>query len=225
MIIFTHLGLGDNILCNGLIRHFAQNNTVTTFAKTHNINNVKHMYRDNTNIIVIAVSDDEDAIQQIQKSTESVLLTGYISPSWNAYSNMSFDEIFYKQAGLNISDKFTKAKYDRDYDAEEILFNKIITQHDYIFVHDDDNHRINTKYTDNKQVIRPVKGLDNNLFEYLTVIERAKEVHCMNSSVMNMIDMVNAKCNSLFLHQYIRYSSSDLNFITPKLQLPWKFIK
>ena len=54
--VYHHLGLGDSILCNGLVRHFAEKlGKVSIFSKRHNYDSLKFMYRDEPNITVIPV--------------------------------------------------------------------------------------------------------------------------------------------------------------------------
>ena len=45
--IYHHLGLGDHIICNGIVRHFKEiHKTVTVFCRPNYFTNVEYMYRD-----------------------------------------------------------------------------------------------------------------------------------------------------------------------------------
>jgi len=57
------------------------------------------------------------------------------------------------------------------------------------------------------------------IFDYLYTIEKAKEVHVMNSSFMNLIDCIQLRQKGLFYHEYSR---PDTNTV---LKLPWRILK
>jgi hypothetical protein len=60
-IIYQHLGLGDIILCNGLIRHLIsiKNNSKKKFliCKNSNLKSAKFMYRDIKNLKIIGINE------------------------------------------------------------------------------------------------------------------------------------------------------------------------
>ena len=85
-----------------------------------------------------------------------------------------------------------------------------LLENDYVFVHDDPkrNYIIKEEYLKNKKIIRPILGLTDNIFDYLTIIEKAEEIHCMDSSFRMMIDSYPMD-KKLYFHTYCR-SDSDL---------------
>lgn len=60
-MFFGHLGLGDHLICNGLICHLAQHDQITVLAKHHNVAYCKHMWSDLPNVTVDGVADDKEA--------------------------------------------------------------------------------------------------------------------------------------------------------------------
>ena len=44
--ILHHLGLGDAIMLNGMVRHFAEDEEVCIFVQKHHLESVQFMYRD-----------------------------------------------------------------------------------------------------------------------------------------------------------------------------------
>ena len=63
-IIYQHLGLGDIILCNGLVRHLIskENNSKKIFliCKNSNLKSAKFMYRDIKNLKILAINEKKD---------------------------------------------------------------------------------------------------------------------------------------------------------------------
>ena len=65
--IYHHLGLGDHIICNGLVRKIKESHEkVVVFCKTPNYENVSYMFKDDSNIIIKPFDTDELVSQYIQ---------------------------------------------------------------------------------------------------------------------------------------------------------------
>ena len=59
--VYHHLGLGDHIICNGMVRYFKEiYGKIKVFCKPHNYKNVEYMYRDDDNIEVLSIGEDSD---------------------------------------------------------------------------------------------------------------------------------------------------------------------
>ena len=66
LYIYHHLGVGDSLFCNGLVRHFAETyDKVYVFCFPHNLEKVSYMYRDNPNIRMVPM--EEPAIRSFMK--------------------------------------------------------------------------------------------------------------------------------------------------------------
>ena len=55
--ILHHLGLGDQIMLNGMVRHFAETDNVVIFAKRCHEESVRFMYRDIQDRVEIILLD------------------------------------------------------------------------------------------------------------------------------------------------------------------------
>ena len=72
---------------------------------------------------------------------------------------------------------------------------------DYILVHQQSS--IGKFFIDIKSklpVIEIRPGLTNNMLDYVKIIQNASEIHCIDSSVMNLIDGMKLKTDDLFFH-------------------------
>ena len=60
-LIYQHLGLGDMILCNGLIRYLISLETksekIFLICKNSNLKSVRFMYRDIKNLMIIGINE------------------------------------------------------------------------------------------------------------------------------------------------------------------------
>ena len=154
--IHHHLGLGDHIICNGIVRNLRElHGEVFVFTKHHNFKNVEHMYRDDDKIIVYSTGEDADVDKYIDINKipqENVIKIGF-KRLWEIGAP-SFDVGFYTLAGLPFEDRFRKFKYERDLQREEEVYNELNPSGEpYIFIHDDpkrgyvmDRSRISTNY-------------------------------------------------------------------------------
>ena len=61
IFIFHHMGLGDFISCNAIIRKFCkQKKEIFLFCKINLLKNIKFMYRDLKNLTIIKIKDEND---------------------------------------------------------------------------------------------------------------------------------------------------------------------
>lgn len=214
--IYHHLGLGDHITCHGIVRHYCENeDKVFLFVKPNNYNNVSRMFKDITNIEFI-LGDDYFVQKYIQDNNISeVLKIGFIL---NDHENFEYQ--FYNMAQVPIEYKHSKFYIERDYDKEIELFNSLgLKKNDYIFVHDG-GWELRTQYFDEN--MRIVKPEGYGLFDWMYVIENAKEIHCIDSSFICLIDCMNLENKPLYNHRYVRNYPEYIKLYTHK---KWKIIQ
>ena len=85
LLIYHHLGLGDHIICNGLIREYAKRfDTVKLFCKPQNVQTVLHMY-DDLNLELL-IGDDDFARRYIWEDSTSNFAS-------NAVVYVGFDQL------------------------------------------------------------------------------------------------------------------------------------
>lgn len=221
----THMGLGDIILCNGLIRNICKKfDKVATFTKPEYETSVKFMYRDLKNLEII--SKEEDLVDSFLNEIplEEKIIVGFGNLGVYTTQNISFDEGFYRVVGLKFDRRWSDFYVERDLKTEKEFFKNLgLKKNEYIFVHDDASRgcKIKENYLPSDvKIFRPDKSRDN-IFDYCTVISNAKEVHVMDSSFKHLIDSIDLNKN-LFYHIYVRGNGRD-NKTQSKLN--WKNIE
>jgi len=223
--IYHHLGLGDHIACNGIVRHYADlYDKVFVFSKSSNIKNILTMYHDDPKIKVIAMDDGEVKTFMAINQNNNYLIVGHekLTHIMNTQRNQKlFDEIMYELAEVPIEYKWEKFKYQRNLVREKEVYYDILGLTDdseFIFIHESNYDPVNKQIPKNIQIIRP-DNKDVGIFDYLYTISKAKEVHVMNSSFMNLIDCIQLRNDNLYYHEYAR---PNINAV---LRLPWNVIK
>lgn len=214
MYIFHHQGMGDQFLCNGLVRHFAESNRIVTFARPLFKKNVEFMYRDNPNIEVKCMEVD-DAKRFMQFLDKKHLIAGFTNEyirKVDIEKSVKFDAMFYQMAGIPLEYKWSKFYFERDLEKEKEVFYNIVGLKDgeeFMFVCDDPsrNRIFKSKYLDKGiRIIRPNDFRDVGIMEFIYTIEKAKEVHVHSSGFSCMLDSMDFTHPNLFYHHYIGYN-------------------
>jgi hypothetical protein len=202
--VYHHLGLGDHIICNGLVRHYKEGNEkVFVFVKPHNFKNVDYMYRDDKNIIPLPIGEDSD-VQKYIKDNNLENIT--VISGFRSFSECKFDESFYKSVNLPFEYRFKKFFFERDIKKEIEIYNELNPNNEpYIFVHGVNQEKIRK---DLKIIENPT---NHSIFDLLTLIEKSTEVHLMESSIKNLVNSYPINGPKFFYHRYIRGYSEEFN--------------
>lgn len=213
--IHHHLGLGDHIICNGLVRYVIDRGNfdkISLVVTQRNLQNVERMFRDRKEIEFYTVEKDSDFVPQ---KNVPVLRLGF-----EKCRNMEFDKSFYECAMVPFSSRWTSWHVDRDLEKEQEIISYLNINEDYIFVHDKSstgNYDLNIK-SDFRQV-KPTKiPCEKSIFDWIGVIENAKEIHAINSSFVHLIDSVKTK-GKLYYHDI------KPNTVKFSLKKNWEFVK
>lgn len=230
ILLDFHNKLGDNIICNGLVREYCKRyDRVGIFCIPQYVESVTFMFRDLRNIQIEVVKNHRckqyfrwcnpfrfgehhyDAIKTIQNDSE----TGIIP-----------ERQLYALAGVPHEKKWGSFFVDRELKRELEFFTRIAPKEPYIFVHDDsiygsalDVSRITSK----AKIIRPDKTFTKNIFDYCTLLERAEEIHVVDSVFVFLVDTLPYENlhQKLFVHRYARKNSP---WNLPVLKKPWTII-
>lgn len=212
--LWTHLGLGDHIICNAIYRHYAKlYDLIHIFVKKRNSANVKFMLRDVKNIDFIEGHGDQDEFVKQYLDIHRFIPLLKIGHEYLNNTKLNFDEAFYEQVGIPFEKRYEDFFVQRDLEKENELC-KILNPNNepYIFLHQDTsrNFFIKKEYIKNKNLNIIESNYKFNdikeylLFHYIKLIEDAEEVHVMESSFKNLINFCIDYKENVFLHKYAR---------------------
>jgi hypothetical protein len=231
LLLLGHLGLGDIIIMNGLIRYkalFHEEVRLVVFAKY--LDSVRFMFRDLVNITYEPVLCEADispnyAMVIPQRLSDLVERDGYEylplgvhgrDAGWQSRA-YDFAEAFYVQAGVPYDVRWSYGFILRDRAREEELYERIVRAlgtSTYRIIHDDPERSllINRDLCGSGAPLFHVATKEiggaatwsSNIFDYALLIERAEEYHGMDSSFMLMLDLIRSKCSSINLHTYVK---------------------
>jgi hypothetical protein len=213
LYIYHHLGLGDHIICNGLVREVSRRyDRVYLFVKEHNWESVSFMYRDVSNLECLCEKDDRAVEVFIKRNKiDNVLKIGF----QRLDRRISFDQSFYNQAGVDFAKRWTSFYVMRDQARERNLFNYFnLVEKEYIFLHEDRDRKfvLKREHIQNQElrVVQPVKGVTDNIFDYCYILQNAREIHCIDSSFRLLADSLELNSRLLFHHTYVKVPNKGL---------------
>jgi len=242
LYVHHHLGLGDHFHCNGLIRYLSKKKfkreKIIVFAKRNYKAMIEFMYRDNKNISVRAIDNDpnieEEQINIItKKNNYKIIKVGfdYFVKQSKSKKKMTIDMIFYKQLKIPFKYRFKYSYWKRDKKRENNLYKKLVKNKNYAFVHDDPSRNFlikNDFINPSLQIIRNSSKV--NIFDYGKILEKAKEIHVMESSIRCMLETLNTGKSKHFLYDFVGGPWKSMPFKVKSKQWRgtiknWKLIK
>jgi hypothetical protein len=207
--IYHHLGLGDHIICNGIVRYYSElYDKVSVFCKPHNYESVKYMYRDDKNIDILPIGEDSDVNNYIMlnKIENDVIKVGF--ENLKKVVTQSFDIGFYESSKIPFLVRFNYFYVNRELDIEQKIINDLNpTGEKYIFTHNVDKSKIRT---DLKIIDNPI---NYSIFNLISLIENAEEVHLMESSIKCLVNSYKMDKPKFFYHQYVRKYPQSYNTV------------
>jgi hypothetical protein len=134
------------------------------------------------------------------------------------FNSLKFDEYKYAVSGVPFGEKWNLS-IKRNHDRETALYRELVTSEDYVVVHTTGS---NCKAA--FELPARCKGLTRievtertpNIFDWLMVLERARELFLIDSCFSNAVEQLNFANEKSFILR------SNINF-TPVLRNKWKF--
>lgn len=216
-IFLGHLGMGDHLVKNGLVRALAKDRSITVLCKQHNAASCTFMWRDNPNITVLSVTGTAAAVKMAHNLKSKGVEAIYNGlHKFDNFDMRHWDQEFYRHAGVPFEQSWYGFKVDRDLKQERT----VLPVQDYAFIHDDPErgcHIDNTRIDPALVRFRPDK-LHPNIFTWCKAIEHATAIHCMESCFAILADRIPTTATRLCIHAYARKS------IAPTYKKAWEIL-
>lgn len=215
LVIHPHLGVGDQIVLCGLVRHIAsQQPKVVLVVKAGTEATVARMYSDLDNVVLYPVSGNQHDATHTRKAcaqygTEEALRIGHenYNPGLETTNGWDCGQIFYHLANVPYQHRWDGFWVQRDEEREEKLFRILNPEHKpFQFLHEDLDRGFLVDYTPLREYITIRNHPAFCLMDYILLLSKATEIHLMPSSFFCLIEslqkeLVTAK---LFCYQGIR---------------------
>ena len=227
MKLFTHNRIGDLLICYGFIKEFAKQYDEIILTIDNNICKFSNVQRLFSNIPNVSFNSQKLYDFEYDKIISSNWWFEQVK-SWYQYpapnipfpfgEDMIFDRFWYKLAGVPFNLKWDNFYFGRNEAMEKEVFYDIIGLKDneeFIFLHEDADNKdedrtIKRKYIDaNITLVNITDYADISILDTAYLIEKAKEVHVINSSFRTFIDLMNIKHDNLNYHKYARSNPAE----------------
>lgn len=205
IITYIHLGIGDHIICNGLINELTNRfRYIHLPVKKPHMQNIRYLYKNNPKVKVFQIehlSEIKDIKQYAKNNRLEVLKIGFKK------RKPPFNVSFYEQLNFDYSVSYEAFKLPHEQNKEKLLTEHLMNhfgiKNNFQLVHNESSFgktdlKINTE-------LRPIfvnKETDifNNIFFYKNIISLADEIHCLDSSFLHLVERVPTE-GKLFFHE------------------------
>ena len=197
--IHHHLGLGDHIVCSAIVRRVAHiagshGGYVILAVKEENIPSVTQLYRDVTHSVKFhQVTSDEDCYEAYKKFF--FLRIGFESMSLARLFNqgqkpLAWERVIYNQLSIDYKHRYADFHIERDYEREKMLEDKLDLPEEFALCCTSSSEGnfapdIRSQF---KKIFLEKKT--DSIFDWIGVIEKAKEIHCIDSAMFHLIKQV-----------------------------------
>jgi len=214
IFIHQHLGLGDHIVCNGLTREIMNQESDADYffmpVKFHNLSTVAKMYSDDKRITLLPVQGDWNEIYNLPqvKFCSKIYLVGHYK------TRKDWDISFYDSIGIPFEKRWTSFKIDRDYETEKTIENQLNPDGEpFILIHDTASWGTCPLETRKDLKIIRVTPITGSLTDWCGLIEKAEEVHCIDSSFIHLCTSMGREGT---FHDFNKDSSWGAHFVMPQ---------
>lgn len=208
-ILHHHLGLGDNIVCNGLVNYLSTRyDKIYIPAKQNLYKSIQYMYSENDKVDIFQIENEtrEEEIQNFSKQNNlNIMRLGF-----DRVQKRPFNLAFYKQIRIPYRYSFKYFSLPRDDDKELNLKEHLIAHYgvdpnNYSLVHNEfhwPGGTFDLKNVDKDNAIYVTRETDlyKNLFLYKKLIQDATEIHCINSSFIHLAERINTNAKLYYHH-------------------------
>ena len=223
IILYPHLGLGDMIICNGLVNKLSDFFLKINLIVDHKFHDqAEYLYKLNSKVEILSekplkVNDlDEFVLENAKNKGLKILRISQIK------SGKPFYHEFYKTVNMSYRNSYKRFNVPDDLDIQNELKSHLIKTYNadpsnYALVHRDSSNKSYDLNIQNTNIIyvEEITDLFKNIFFYKTLINDANEIHCINSSFLHLVDRVETNAN-LYYH--------DVRGGIIKLKKKWKIL-
>lgn len=222
VVIEPHLGLGDNLICLGLVRELSIKNPHKRFYYAclgRCYHSLAWMFSDLNNVFLFVVNSGREARQ----------LTGFLNGTYlpigvEGVDIRRFDSYFYEQHQIDFELRWANAKSSPGL-LSNVLYDQCNPLNEaYILICDEESGLV--KYDlkvfnlQNKKIIK-VGPLTNNIFDWTKLVFHADEIHTIDTAFVHFVEstLYQRKVPQLYYH-LARKSPTEFT-----RRLPWHVVQ
>jgi len=191
VLLEAHFGLGDNLICVGLIRTLAENNPDTRYhlaCLPQYFHSIAWMFQSSNNIFPTVVTSGREA-RQLAKFLNATYQTVGI----HNIDIKRFDESFYEEYKIPFEYRWSKSAVPPGPQSED-LFEKMNPKHEpYILVcrteSGNNTYPLRIENLSSLKVIE-IHPATSNIYDWTKLVENASEIHSIDTSFLHFVENV-----------------------------------
>ena len=224
-VIKQPAGIGDVFFCQKIARAMMQNGFQIIWPLRPDIawigNYIKDIYFPTTNDMFLGKDIFDRGAGYVIEENGAFISTATADMTHNDGKIMSSK---YSMLGIDYSDWQEYFKFDRDIDKENELYYNVLGLNDdseFVFI----NNLYNTDIRDSEllspdQFDLPVvelKIIDGfTLFDWCKVLERAKKIHTINTSINYIIEVIDTSYDEYVIYAHDERNKSEIDYLFKK---------
>ena len=224
--IHHHLGLGDHIVCFGLVKKLIQEYSdveydIVLAVKNHNYDTVKHLYED-TNIKLDKILDDSEAewaytppyIPQ-KRDYQPKLLPEFYKPRnipgrdlkclrigfterYVQSNPEDWEKSFYEQCKIDYKERWNSFYFKSNKDREDKLIQQLNLPEKFAFVNRATSAQKHDIEIDTTLPIIELEVLTPSILDWAVILQKANEIHTVDSSIFHLIKQLKLNKRKVF---------------------------
>jgi len=204
LILLHHQGLGDAIVCNGMVNILSTKfDKIFLAINERYFDQINFLYSKNSKIEIFSISSDIDKnlLNFSEKNNVKILKVGFENRKKGPFNTQ-----LYKQLRLNYKISFKNFYLPEDHEKSNLLeshlfkYYKIVDE--FILVHkeaDKINYPIELNSNISPIYVEKESDLFGNMFLYTNLIKKALEIHCVDSSFIHLVERIDTSAK-LYYH-------------------------
>jgi hypothetical protein len=222
VLLEPHFGLGDNLICIGLIRTIASQNPKVRYylaCLPSYFHSIAWIYQDVANIFPVAITRGREARQ----------LAGFLNATHQTIGIYNidikrFDACFYEQYRLPFDYRWTKSAVPPGPKSEELFDELNPTGEPYILVCKTESGNAVFDLKINNPLghkIIEVGPATNNIYDWSKLVENASEIHSIDTAFFHFVENVLCGRNDKALYYHLAKKKLKSDFTR---RLPWQLV-
>jgi hypothetical protein len=206
IVLYHHLGLGDHFVCNGLVNDVAERHDhVYLPCKNIHEDTVACLYSEQPKVTVFPVDNARQHAEVAAFAAERRLTV--VKVGFEHCVAEAFDLSFYAQLRIPFEYRYTKFRLPSRIADENELFDALAPDVPYAVVHREASFGLYRLRLDTPLPLVEIRRTAGrpfaNLLNYRRLLQRAAEIHCINSSVIHLASSIETS-GRLFYHDVRR---------------------
>ena len=216
-IIFAHpIGLGDHLICNGLVNYFSeQYEKLYLPVKEEYIPTIKHLYQDNNKVTLIPITmwigwNYPGSIDKFFELYNCPIIKVDVLSEYRSIYNVQWYEWFYTQFGLSYKHRYDLFKLPNDLTNSYKLYEMLgLIGKKYKVIHNNSSRNVELpfnfpKHSEELQSVVINPYITTDFLDWTEILLNAEEIHVSSSSAFCMVDSIQHNIKGrIFYHDII----------------------